>query len=98
MPKWRATVLASYQLTPALSASVGMRYSGRQFGTLNNSDPNGFAYMAFSKFFTTDVRLRMRVNKQWSVAAGIDNLNNYHYWAFHPYTQRSVNAELKFDL
>jgi iron complex outermembrane receptor protein len=98
VPKWRATVLASYQLTPALSASVGMRYSGRQFGTLNNSDPNGFAYMAFSKFFTTDVRLRMRVNKQWSVAAGIDNLNNYHYWAFHPYTQRSYSAELKFDL
>nr|WP_316638500.1 TonB-dependent receptor [uncultured Roseateles sp.] len=98
VPKWRATLLASYQLTPALSASYGARYSGQQYGTLNNSDPNGFAYQAFSKFFTTDVRVRYQINKQWSLAAGIDNLNNYRYWNFHPYAQRSYNAELKFDL
>jgi iron complex outermembrane receptor protein len=29
---------------------------------------------------------------------GIDNLNNNKYWAFHPYTQRTYVAELKFDL
>ncbi|WP_083748489.1 TonB-dependent receptor [Pelomonas sp. KK5] len=98
VPKWRASLLASYALTPDLSASFGARYSGRQYGTLNNSDPNGFAYMGFSKFFTTDVRLRYVINRQWSVAAGIDNLNNYQYWAFHPYSQRSYNAELQFSL
>ena len=83
-------------MTP--SADSNPAYSGRQYATLNNRDPNGFAYQGFSKFFTTDVRVRFRVNTQWSVAAGIDNLNNYHYWAFHPYSQRSINAELKFDL
>ena len=31
-------------------------------------------------------------------AFGIDNLNNYQYWNFHPYPQRSYSAELKFDL
>ena len=98
VPKWRATLLASYQLTPALYASYGLRYSGRQYATLNNSDPNGFAHQGFSKFFTTDVRVRFRVNTQWSVAARIDHLNNYRYSAFHPYSQRSINAELKFDL
>jgi len=98
VPKWRATLLASYQISPALSASYGLRYSGRQYGTLNNSDPNGFAYQGFSKFFTTDVRVLYRIDKQWSVAAGIDNLNNYQYWNFHPYPQRSYSAELKFDL
>ncbi len=36
--------------------------------------------------------------RQWSAAAGIDNLNNYAYWNFHPYPQRSYTAELKFDL
>jgi iron complex outermembrane receptor protein len=26
------------------------------------------------------------------------NLNNYRYWNFHPYPQRSYTAELKYDL
>ena len=98
VPKWRATLLASYAITAKLSASYGLRYAGRQYGTLNNSDANGFAYQGFSKFFTTDVRVRYVIDRQWSVAAGIDNLNNYRYWNFHPYTQRSYSAELRFDL
>ncbi|MCV2370526.1 TonB-dependent receptor [Roseateles oligotrophus] len=98
VPKWRATLVASYAITPALSASYGLRYSSPQYGTLNNSDPNGFTYQGFSKFFTTDLRMQWRVAKQWTLAAGIDNLNNYQYWAFHPYPQRSYHAELKFDL
>ncbi|RQO53493.1 TonB-dependent receptor [Paucibacter sp. KBW04] len=98
VPKWRATGLISYAVTPEVSASYGLRYSGPQYGTLNNSDPNGFTYQGFSKFFTTDVRAQWRVNKQWTLAGGIDNLNNYQYWAFHPYPQRTYHAELKFDL
>ncbi|MEP6966064.1 MAG: hypothetical protein ABI845_11295 [Polaromonas sp.] len=31
-------------------------------------------------------------------AFGIDKLNNYKYWNFHPYPQRSYPAELKFEL
>jgi iron complex outermembrane receptor protein len=54
--------------------------------------------MGVSKFFTVDARLRYKVDKQWSVAFGIDNLNNYQYWNFHPYPQRSYFADLKFDL
>lgn len=30
VPKWRATLAASYALTPALSVSYGLRYSGPQ--------------------------------------------------------------------
>lgn len=98
VPKWRASLLASYALTPALQASFGARYGSTQYGTLNNSDPNGFAYQAFSKYFTTDLRLRWKVTKQWSAAFGIDNLNNYQYWNFHPYPQRTYSAEVRFDL
>jgi iron complex outermembrane receptor protein len=29
---------------------------------------------------------------------GIDNLNNYQFWNFHPYPQRSYMAELKVSL
>jgi len=98
VPRWRASLLATWRATERLNATLGARYGSSQFGTLNNSDPNGFAYQAFSKYFTTDVRVTWRIDKQWSVAAGIDNLNNYRYWNFHPYPQRTWTAELKFDL
>lgn len=98
VPVWRSTALVSYRFNPALTASLGARYSGNQFSTLNNADVNGFAYTAASKYFTTDVRVRYQVSRQWSVAVGIDNLNNYQYWNFHPYPQRSYMAEMKFSL
>ena len=98
VPRWRANVLASYQVDEHLSTSLGVRYSGRQYGTLDNSDPNGRTYTGVSSFLVADVRVVYRFDKQWSAAFGIDNLNNERYWAFHPYTQRTFNAELKFDL
>jgi len=98
VPVWRATALASYRFDAAWTASLGARYSGRQFSSLDNSDVNGFAYQGTSKYFTTDVRVRYQVNKQWSAAFGIDNLNNYQYWNFHPYPQRTFMAELNFSL
>ena len=97
IPRWRATATATYRVDPDLSASVGVRYSGKQYRTLDNSDVNGFAYMGVSPYFTTDVRLRWRPARQWTVALGVDNLNDYKYWNFHPYPQRSYSAELKWD-
>ena len=98
VPVWRASGLVSYRVDPQWTTSLGVRYSGPQFGTLNNSDVNGFAYQGFSKFFTADVRLRYQISKQVSWAVGIDNLNNYQYYAFHPYPQRTLIAELKYSL
>jgi iron complex outermembrane receptor protein len=98
IPKWRATALASYRLDAHWSAALGARYSGAQFRTLNNADVNGYTYQGVSRYFTTDLRVRYVMNKQWTASLGIDNLNNYQYWNFHPYPQRSYVAELKFDL
>lgn len=98
IPRWRATVLATWRLDEHWSASLAARYSGRQYRTLNNADVNGFAYMGVSKFGTADLRLLWKIDRQWSAGVGIDNLNNYQYWNFHPYPQRSYSAELKFDL
>lgn len=98
VPNWRATAVATWRPDANWSYTLAARYSGRQFSTLENDDPNGFAYMGASKYFTTDLRVRWQVTKQWSAAFGIDNLNNYTYWNFHPYPQRTYSAELKFDL
>ncbi|MFZ6817321.1 TonB-dependent receptor [Undibacterium sp. Ji22W] len=97
VPTWRANFVASYRYNDQLSTTLGVRYSGRQYGSLDNSDTNAFTYLGFSSFLVADLRVRYKIDKQWSTAIGIDNLNNKKYWAFHPYTQRSVVAELKFD-
>ncbi|MBI2771732.1 MAG: TonB-dependent receptor [Burkholderiales bacterium] len=98
IPKWRATALASYRWDAQWTTSLGARYSGRQYRTLDNSDVNGYTYQGVSKYFSVDLRLRWQVSKQMAAAFGIDNLNNYRFWNFHPYPQRSYTAELKFDL
>ena len=98
VPVWRGNVLANYRWSDQLSTALGARYAGRQFGQLNNSDINGYAYTGNSKLFVVDARVLYRVDKQWSVAGGIDNLNNYKYWNFHQYPMRTYHAELKWDL
>jgi iron complex outermembrane receptor protein len=98
VPRQRATLLASYRPNDVWSISLGARYSGKQWGTLDNSDPNGASYTGVSSYFVTDARLRYRLDKQWSAAVGVDNLGNRKYWAFHPYTQRTFIAELQYDL
>lgn len=98
VPVWRATALLSYRVSDALNVAYGVRYSGKQYSTLDNSDPNGFAYQGASRYLTTDARVRYRFASQWTLAAGVDNLNNYRYWNFHPYPQRSYSLELNWDL
>ena len=98
IPRWRATALAAYRFDAHWSASLAARYSGHQYRTLNNADVNGFAYQGVSKFATADLRVLWKIARQWSAAFGVDNLNNYRYWNFHNYPQRSYSAELKFDL
>ena len=98
IPRWRATVVGTYRFNDHWSGTLGVRYSGRQYRTLNNTDVNGQTYQGVSQFVTADVRIRHRFDKQWSAAIGIDNLNNKKYWNFHPYPQRSYTAELSFDL
>jgi iron complex outermembrane receptor protein len=98
VPRWRATMLATWKATDHWTATLGGRYSGRQYSTLDNSDPNGNAYMGVSDYLVFDARVRYRFDRQWSAAVGVDNLNDRTYWAFHPYTQRTVVAEVRWDL
>lgn len=98
VPKWRGNALANYRWNDKLNTSIGARYSGRQFGQLNNSDVNGFAYQGSSKFFVMDARVVYKVDRHWTIAGGIDNLNNYKYWNFHMYPMRTYFGELRYDL
>ena len=98
VPQWRATALANYHWSPQLSTSLGLRYSSDQFSSLNNTDINGFAYTAASRFTVLDLRVRYAIQPKLVAAFGVDNLTNQAYWNFHPYPGRTLVAELKYDL
>jgi len=97
VPDWRATLAATWRQNERLSYTLAARYSGRQYGTLTNTDDNGDTYGGVSNFFVVDARVNYKVAKQWRAAIGVDNLNNCKYFVAHPYPQRTVVAELKFD-
>lgn len=97
VPDWRVTLAATYRQGDRLAYTLAARYSGRQFNTLNNSDSNPDTYGGVSRFLVVDARVHYKVARQWSAALGIDNLNNAKYYVAHPYPQRTVVAEVKFD-
>jgi iron complex outermembrane receptor protein len=94
VPEWRANALASYRFAERWTATLGARYSGTQYNTLDNSDTNAFSYTGTSQFLVFDARVRCRIGERWIASLGIDNLGDEEYWAFHPYTQRTFAAEL----
>lgn len=97
VPDWRATLAATYRQGENLAYTLAARYSGRQFNSLDNSDINPDTYGGVSRFFVVDARVHYKVTKQWSASLGIDNLNNERFFVAHPYPQRTVVAEAKFD-
>jgi iron complex outermembrane recepter protein len=96
VPRWRASLVASYLPSDHWSFTFGVRYSGQQFGNLDNSDRNGATYLGFSSYLVADLRARYAITRNLSASFGIDNLNNQKYWAFHPYPQRTFVAELRY--
>jgi iron complex outermembrane recepter protein len=97
IPRLRASAFADYRFAPAWDASLGVRHSGRQYGTLDNSDFVD-TYGAVSAFTVADARLRWRFAPGWTAAAGVDNLTNARYWVYHPYAGRTWFGELRWDL
>ena len=97
IPKIRASVFADYRFAPQWDASLGIRHSGRQYGSLDNSDYVD-SYGAVSSFTVADAKLRWKFSPGWSAALGVDNLTDEHYWVYHPYAGRTWFGELRWEL
>lgn len=96
IPDWRATLAATYRASDRLDLTLAGRYSGRQFGELDNSDVNDKTYGGSSRFLVIDAKANYRLDKNLSLAVGVDNLTNERYYAYHPYSQRIWIAQLKY--
>ena len=98
VPTWRAKLLGVYHQNEQLSYSVGMRYAGKDFSTLNNSDNNGGVYGGISAYFVMDTRVTYKVGNGITLAAGVDNATDDHYFVSpHPYPQITAFGELRYN-
>jgi iron complex outermembrane receptor protein len=97
IPKVRASAFADYLFAPQWDASLGIRHSGRQYGTLDNSD-HVDTYGAVSNFTVVDAKLRWKMAPNWTAALGVDNLTQARYWVYHPYAGRTWFGELRWEL
>lgn len=98
VPDWRATVTATYRPDAAWAFSLGARYSGQVFSTLDNADRVANVYQSFNGFFVVDARARYAITEGVEAAIGVDNLGNERYWLFHPFPQRTIVAEIRMTL
>ena len=97
IPKSMLKAVATYHQGQNLSYSLAARYSGRQYNALDNSDSNPDTFGGASKFFVMDVKANYKFANRFTASVGIDNLNNYKSYVFHPYPQRTGYLQLKFD-
>ena len=95
VPDWKASLLATYHVDPKLSVSVGGRYSGLIYSTIDNADRIANVYQSFNPYMVFDTRIQYALTDKIVAAFGIDNLGNEKYFEFHPFPMRSYTAELK---
>lgn len=95
--KWRASGVLSYKPDEDWTLSLAGRYATRLYATVDGSDINTHTYQGFEGYTVFDSRVRYQLDKHWSAALGVDNLNNEKYFLFHPFPQRSAFAELHYD-
>jgi iron complex outermembrane receptor protein len=96
VPRWRWTAVATWRANDRLTLTAAARYSSHLFATIDNSDIVGHTYQGFESYLVVDARATWKLDPHWSVAVGVDNLNNRDYFVFHPFPQRSVLAELHY--
>jgi iron complex outermembrane receptor protein len=97
IPRNMFKATATYHQGNNLTYSLAARYSGRQYNALSNNDVNPDTFGGASKFFVMDVKANYKFADRFTASLGIDNLNNYKSYVFHPYPQRTGYVQLKFD-
>ena len=97
IPRNMFKAVATYHYGNNLTYSLAARYSGRQYNALDNSDINPDTFGGAGKFFVMDVKATYKFANRVTASLGVDNLNNYKSYVFHPYPQRTAYLQLKFD-
>lgn len=96
IPRSRATLTADWRFTPGWNASLSVRHSGRQYGSLDNSDHID-TFGALSSYTMADAQLRWRFAPGWQASLGVGNLTDRQAWVYHPWPARTWFAGLRWN-
>jgi iron complex outermembrane recepter protein len=96
VPDWRAKLGFSYRPDDNWAYTVAVRYSGKQFSTLDNTDVVSHVFGAFDYFTVVDMKIHYNATKNFSFDFGIDNLLNQQYFLFHPFPGRTYVLASKY--
>ncbi|TXC69567.1 TonB-dependent receptor [Sphingomonas ginsenosidivorax] len=98
VPQWKATLVGTWRPADGVSLTAAGRYASRFYGTLDNSDVVGNTYQGFYRYLVVDLRAQVRVGEHYTLGLGVDNVGNDRYFLFHPFPQRSFQADLTWTL
>jgi iron complex outermembrane receptor protein len=98
VPEWKATLVGTWRPVEGVSLTAAGRYASRFYGTLDNSDVVGNTYQGFYKYLVVDLRAQFKVGERYTLGLGVDNVGNDRYFLFHPFPQRSLQADLTWTL
>ncbi len=98
VPHWKATLVGTWRPTDAVSLTAAGRYASRLYGTLDGSDIVGNTYGGFYQYLVVDLRAEFRVGAHYRLGLGVDNVGDDRYYLFHPFPQRSFQADVRWAL
>ncbi|SFU36576.1 TonB-dependent receptor [Pseudoduganella namucuonensis] len=98
LPRVRGSLTGAYRPNDQWTTSLALRHSGRQYGTLENTDVNANTFGGVSSYTVWDAKVAYRISKNLEASFGIDNLTNRKYWVFHPYPGRSILGEIRGNI
>lgn len=97
IPKWRGNLQAVWRPTESWLTSLGLRYSGRMFGRLENDDINPDTYGGVSRLTMLDARVAYMTANNIELALGVDNLTDERAYQSHPYSGRTGFLEARWS-
>jgi iron complex outermembrane receptor protein len=97
IPRQLYKAVATYRVSEDFTMSLAVRYSGRQFIQLDNSDINPETYAGASRFLFVDAKANYKFKDRWTASLGVDNIFNDQAYVHHPLSQRTGYAQIKFD-
>lgn len=93
IPLWRVNAVATYRATEKMAGTLALRYSGRQYNTLTNTDVNPNTYGGTSTYAVVDAKLTYKPTRTTQLGVGVNNLFDRRYYVFHPYPGRTFYVE-----
>lgn len=97
VPDWRARAGLTYRPDTQWAYTLAMRYSGKQYSTLDNTDVIPHVFGAFDNYFVIDMKIHYKATENFAFDFGIDNLINEQYFLYHPFPGRTYVTAARYS-